>query len=128
MSAEMEKLDKEEKCLERQEKSVATNHELASNRQKVADLKGTITGDTSKSENNKHGLSMETGDISKSSRKSKSKTDSKRPEEFNINSLRRDEHLQTLVRKELKKICLADKCGESNDTEVTVHYHLHHLQ
>ena len=47
--------------------------ELAAKRQKVSDLKGTITNATSKCKHSRHSLTTKNGDIS--SEKSKSKTD-----------------------------------------------------
>ena len=113
MSAEMARLDEEEKKLQKRETLEAMKRELASKRQKVSDLKGTITGASS----NKHSVNTKTSDIAKSSKKNKSKSTSKLGDDLTIHDLRNDEHLQTLVRKELKKMGLSDKNAESSDTD-----------
>ena len=112
ISAEMSRLEEEEKKLAKREKLEAMKRELASKRQKVSDLKGTISENKSK-----HCEPTKTNDTVKLSKKSQSRTDSKLETDLTIHSLRNDEHLQSLVRKELKKMGLADKNDESSDTD-----------
>ena len=74
----------------------------------MSDLKGTENSDKSKIGTNthdksRHSSSIKKPDSSKTSKGNKSKTVNKPSDDIDINSLRNDEQLKSLVRKELKK-------------------------
>ena len=105
----MARLDEEEKQLKKRETLEAMKRELASKRQKVSDLKGTISG-----------VNKTSNDFVKTSKKNKTKSSSKADEDVTIHTLRNDEHLQTLVRKELKRMGIASdnqNVTSSSDTD-----------
>ena len=108
ISAEMARIDKEEKQFKKQETLEATKLELASKRQNVSDLKGTISG-----------VNKTSNDFVKTSKKNKKSSSSKTDKDVIIHTLRNDEHLQTFVCKELKRMGLAsaNQNVTSSDTD-----------
>ena len=102
----MSRLDNEEKKLANWQQLETMRQELASKRQRVLDLKG--TKDSKSKSVNKQSKTKKTSDTAaattKLSKKSKSKADGKIDKDSTIRNLRSDEHFQTLVHKELKKM------------------------
>ena len=124
MSAEMDSLDQEAKRLGKKAKFEAMKKELDTKRRKVSDLKGTENNDKSKismktHDKSRHSSSIKKHDSSKTSKGNKSKTVNKPSDDIDINSLRNDEQLKSLVRKELKKLGLADADSFDSDTDST---------
>ena len=124
MSAEMDSLDQEAKRLEKKAKFETTKKELDAKRRKVSDLKGTENSDKSKigtktHDKSRHSSSIKKPDSSKTSKGNKSKTVNMPSDDIDINSLRNDEQLKSLVRKELKKLGLADADSFDSDTDST---------
>ena len=124
MSAEMDSLDQEAKRLEKKAKFEAMTKELDTKRRKVSHLKGTEISDKSKigtktHDKSRHSSSIKKPASSKISKGNKSKTVNKPSDDININSLRNDEQLKSLVRKELKKLGLADADNFDSDTDST---------
>ena len=85
ISAEMSRLEEEEKKLAKREKLEAMKRELVAKRQKVSDLKGTNCGSKSK-----QCKPTKTNDTVKLSKKSQSKTDGKLDIDLTIHNLRSD--------------------------------------
>ena len=122
MSAEMDLLDQEAKRLEKKAKFETMKKELDAKRQKVSDLKGTENSDKSKTgtkthDKSRHSSSVKKPDSSNTSKGNKSKTVNMPSDDIDINSLRNDEQLKSLVRKELKKLGLADADSFDSDTD-----------
>ena len=121
MSAEMDSLDQEAKRLEKKAKFQAMKKELDTKRRKVSDLKGTENSDKSKigtktHDKSRHSSSIKKPNSSKTSKGNKSKTVNKPSDDIDINSLRNDEQLKSLIRKELKRLDLANAGSFDSDS------------
>lgn len=121
MSAEMESLDQIAQQLEKKERFEAMKRELAAKRQKVSELKGTVDKskvDTKTHDKYKKITSKKNLDF-KPSKIKKSKSEEVLSDDLDINSLRKDDKLKSLVRKELRKMGLADSDSSDNETDST---------